>query len=74
MQSVLIFYTLSVCLSVCEFESNVKTAEPVGPKYCVGPPHMYDTKIKSYMAGIELGVVFLLELTWVVIDLISLFL
>ena len=27
---------LSVCLSVC-IHNNVKTADPIGPKFCVGP-------------------------------------
>ena len=28
-----------LCLSVCVFPINVKTAAPIGPKFCVGP-HM----------------------------------
>ena len=28
---------LLVCLSVCLYPINVKTAEPIGPKLCVGP-------------------------------------
>ena len=27
---------LSVCLSVCLYPINVKTAEPIGPKFFVG--------------------------------------
>jgi len=30
-------FGLSVCLSVCLYPINVKTAEPIGPKFCVGP-------------------------------------
>ena len=30
------FVCLSVCLSVCLYPINVKTAEPIGPKYFVG--------------------------------------
>ena len=28
---------LFVCLFVCLYPLNVKTAEPIGPKFCVGP-------------------------------------
>ena len=27
----------TVCLGVCLYSINVKTAEPIGPKVCVGP-------------------------------------
>ena len=30
-------FGLSVCLSVCLYPINVKTAEPIGPKFFVGP-------------------------------------
>ena len=33
------------CLSVCLHPINVKTAEPIGPKFCVGP---YMTPGKFY--------------------------
>ena len=41
---VAIVYTSSfsiyiLCLSVCLYLINVKTAEPIGPKFCLGP-HM----------------------------------
>ena len=29
-------FGLSVCLSVCLYPINVKTAEPIGPKFFVG--------------------------------------
>ena len=38
-------YTLLVCLFVCSYPINVKTAEPIGPKFCVGP---YMTPGKVY--------------------------
>ena len=28
---------LSICLFVCVSPTNVKTAEPIGPKFCMGP-------------------------------------
>jgi len=31
-------FGLSVCLSVCLYPINVKTAEPIGPKFFVGHP------------------------------------
>ena len=33
----LVYNTLLVCLSVRLYPINVKTAEPVGPKFCVEP-------------------------------------
>ena len=30
-------YINLACLSVCLCTINVKTAEPIGPKFCVGP-------------------------------------
>ena len=36
---------LSVCLSVCLYPINVKTAEPIGPTFCVGA---YMTTEKVY--------------------------
>ena len=30
-------YTLLVWVSVCLYPINVKTAEPIRPKFCVGP-------------------------------------
>ena len=41
-------YTLLVCLSACLYPINVKTAEPIGPKFCVGlcmPPGKVYEKI-----------------------------
>ena len=35
---------LSVCLFVCLYPINVKTAKPIGPKFCVGP-HMIPRKV-----------------------------
>ena len=31
------FACLSVCSFVCLYPIDVKTAEPIGPKFCVGP-------------------------------------
>ena len=36
--------TFTACLSVCLFVSNVKTAEPIEPKFYVGP-HMTPGKV-----------------------------
>ena len=33
------FACLGVCLSVCLYPINVKTAEPIGTKFCVGVGH-----------------------------------
>ena len=30
-------FSLSVCLFVCLYPINVKTTEPIRPKFCVGP-------------------------------------
>ena len=44
-------YCLSVSLyvwvSVCLYPINVKTAEPIEPKFCVGP-HMTPEKVYGY--------------------------
>ena len=37
----------SICLFVHLYPSNVKTAEPIGPKFCVGP-HMTPGKVYGY--------------------------
>ena len=45
-------YTLLACLPVCLHPINVKTAEPIGPKFGEGP-HMTpgkEFKIKKYCA------------------------
>ena len=40
-------YTLLVCQYVCLWTINVKTAEPIGPKFCVGaymtPGNVYES-------------------------------
>jgi len=35
------------CLSVCLYPINVKTAEPIGPKFCVGP-HVAPGKVYKW--------------------------
>ena len=37
-------FGLSVCLFVCLYPINVKTAEPIWPKFCMGP-HMTAGKV-----------------------------
>ena len=37
----------SECLSVCLYPINVKTAEPIGPKFCVGP-HVTPGKVYGW--------------------------
>ena len=43
-------YIYFACLSVCPFTYpiNVKTAKPIGPKFCVGP-HMTPGKVYRFM-------------------------
>ena len=46
-------YTLFVCLfglSVCLYPINVKTAKPIGPKFCVGHVPMDDKIFKKFPA------------------------
>ena len=38
---------LSVCLGVCLYPINVKTAEPIRPKFCVGP-HVSPGKVYEW--------------------------
>ena len=38
---------LSVCLFVCLYPINVKTTEPIGPKFCVGP-HVTPGKVYEW--------------------------
>ena len=39
---------LFVCLFVCLYPINVKTAEPIGPEFCVGP-HMIPAKVHGWL-------------------------
>ena len=39
------FYIMLVCLSIRLYLTNVKTAEPIRPKFCVGP---YMTPVKVF--------------------------
>ena len=45
---------LSVCLSVCLYQINVKTAEPIGPKFFVGhlgtPGKVYENQNFKYLS------------------------
>ena len=50
--SVIFLYSLFVCLSVCLYPINVKTADPIGSKFCVGP---YMTPGKFYAVSYVLG-------------------
>ena len=51
------YYTLlaflSVCLSVSLYPINLKTAGPIGPKYCVGP-HMTPKLKKCVFKSFEI--------------------
>ena len=40
----ILFLSINYCLSVCLYPINVKTAEPIPPKFCVGP-HMTPEKV-----------------------------
>ena len=44
LENIVYLYTLLVCLGVCLYPINVKTAEPIGSKFCVGL-HMYPGKV-----------------------------
>ena len=41
------YFDLSVCLSVCFYPKNVKTAKPIGPKFFVGH-HVTTGKVYEY--------------------------
>ena len=47
-------YTLLVCLSVCLYSINLKTAEPIGPKFCTGP-NMTQGKVYGWSKSNKLG-------------------
>ena len=37
----------TICLSVCLYPINVKTAEPIGPKFFVGPDMTLDSEARN---------------------------
>ena len=43
-ETIYLFETFILCLSVWLYPINVKTAEPIGPKFCVGP-HIIPGKV-----------------------------
>ena len=43
------FACLSVCLSVCLYSINVKTAEPIGPKFCLENPRFFFLKPRNFL-------------------------
>ena len=46
---------LFVCLSVCLYPINLKTAEPIGPKFCA-VPRSHDTRTENFgMVNIEIN-------------------
>ena len=51
-------FGLSVCLSVCLYPINVKTAEPIGPKFCVGhlgtPGKVYESSKFQIFVSIKI--------------------
>ena len=46
-QSYINLACLGVCLFVCLYSINVKTAEPIGPKFCAGP-HVASGKVYKW--------------------------